>query len=126
MTTWTDELKKQVVDSYLAQNPTAENSAEIVKEIADEVSQSANGVRQVLVQAKVYVKKEAGSGTPATKTATKTGTKTGDGETKRVSKDSQIATLREAIEAAGKEVDEDIIGKLTGKAAAYFASVLAK
>jgi hypothetical protein len=71
----------------------------------------------VLVQAGVYVKKEAGAST------TKTKAPSGDG-TKRVSKESSIAELRAAIEAAGKEVDEDILSKLTGKAAVYFLSVL--
>ena len=73
----------------------------------------------VLVQAGVYVKKEAGAST------TKTTKTSGSGEgTKRVSKESSIAELRAAIEAAGKEVDEDILSKLTGKAAVYFLSVL--
>jgi hypothetical protein len=70
----------------------------------------------VLVQAGVYVKKEASSSPSKTKT-------TGEG-TKRVSKESSIAELTAAIEAAGKPVDEDILSKLTGKAAVYFLSVL--
>ena len=35
---WTDELKEQVKAEYLAANPTAENSSEIVKEIADNMN----------------------------------------------------------------------------------------
>jgi transposase-like protein len=123
MATWTDELKTQAIEAYQAGNPTAENSTELVKEIAEDLDMTANGVRQVLVQAKVYVKKEVSSEPtkPAGKTA---GTKsTGEG-TKRVSKESQLDELRAAIVAKGKDVDEDILGKLTGKAAAYFTSVL--
>lgn len=118
---WTPEMKAQVKEKYLAGEPTPENSAELVKEIADEMGESANGVRMILIQEKVYVKKDAAAGS-----ATKTGgtKKTGEG-TKRVSKDDQIAELRAAIEEKGAEVDEEILGKLTGKAAAYFAKVLA-
>ena len=117
MATWTEELKKEVIEKQEAAGPTPESSTEIIKDIAEEIEMSPNGVRMVLVQAGVYVKKEAGSA------PTKTKTPSGDG-TKRVSKESSIAELRTAIEAAGKEVDEDILSKLTGKAAVYFLSVL--
>ncbi len=123
MATWTEELKQQAIDAYLAGEPTAENSTELVKEIADDLDMSPNGVRQVLVQAKVYVKKEV-TDTPAKGKSSGT-SKKADGEgTKRVSKESQLAELRAAIEGKGAEVDEDILGKLTGKAAAYFTGVL--
>lgn len=120
MATWTEELKQQAIDAYLAGEPTAENSTELVKEIADELEQSPNGVRQVLVQAKVYVKKDAAAEKPAAKTSSKTG----EDAPKRVSKDTQIAALRAAIEAKGGDIDEDILAKLTGKAAAYFTTVI--
>lgn len=118
MTQWTDELKKEVIAKYEAAGPTPESSTEIIKDIAEEIEMSPNGVRMVLVQAGVYVKKEAGS-TP-TKTSSKS---TGEGS-KRVSKESAIADLRAKIESMGKEVDEDILGKLTGKAAVYLLGVL--
>jgi len=117
MATWTEELKAEVIAKYEGAGPTPESSTEIIKDIAEEIEMSPNGVRMVLVQAGVYVKKEAGAST------TKTKAPSGEG-TKRVSKDSSIAELRTAIEAAGKEVDEDILSKLTGKAAVYFLSVL--
>lgn len=117
---WTEEQKNKVIQMYKDAEPTPESSTEIIKDIADELEQSANGVRQVLIQAGVYVKKEAGSG--STKTTTK---KSADGEgSKRVSKESQLDALREAIKAKGATVDEDILSKMTGKAAAYFTSVL--
>jgi hypothetical protein len=121
MAAWTPELKEQVIDMYKEAEPTAESSTEIIKDIAEQLDQSPNGVRQVLVQAGVYVKKEVGT---ATKPTGKTSKPDGDGS-KRVSKESQIDALRAAITAAGASVDEDIISKLTGKAATYFASVLA-
>lgn len=114
---WTDELKKQVIEAYEAGNPTPENSTELIKEIAEEHEQSPNGVRMVLVQAGVYVKKEAGT------TAKGKAEPKGEG-TKRVSKESSIAALRAAIESRGGPIDDEILEKLTGKAAVYFASVL--
>jgi len=114
---WTEELKKTVIAAYEAADPTSENSTEIVKELADEYEQSANGVRQVLVQAGVYKKKEVGA---------KTGTaKTGAASDKapRVSKESQIADLKALIEAKGQEVDSEILDKFTGKAATYLVKV---
>ena len=114
---WTDESKQEAVDKYLAGNPTAANSTELVSEIAEDMEQSVNGVRQVLVQAKVYVKKDA-------ETAGTKGTKTTGDKAPRVSKESQINELREAIVAKGAEADDDILSKLTGKAAAYFLKVL--
>jgi uncharacterized protein YjcR len=117
---WTDELKEQVKSMYLEAEPTADTSTEIIKDIAEELDQSPNGVRQVLVQAGIYVKKEVSS-----EKAKTSGKEAGEG-TKRVSKESQLDALRKAIEAAGASVDEEIVSKLTGKAATYFVSVLTK
>lgn len=113
---WTEDQKNEAIEAYKAGNPTPETSTEIIKEIAEKMEQSANGVRMVLVQAGVYVKKEAAA------SSSSKGEKA-EG-TKRVSKESQIAELTKAIEAKGAEVDEEILSKLTGKAAAYFTKVL--
>lgn len=113
---WTDELKAQVVQMYKDAKPTAENSAELVKEIAESLEASPNGVRMILQKADVYVKKA-----PATKTSTAKAS--GEG-TKRVSKEDQISTLKAAMEAAGATVNDEILDKLTGKAAAYFTEVI--
>jgi len=121
MSTWTPALKEQVVASYKDAAPTPETSTEIIKDIADELELSPNGVRQVLIQAGVYVKKEAA----ATNTTSKSST-TKEGGTKRVSKESQIETLRAAILAKGKEEDDAILEKLTGKAAVYFTSIFSE
>lgn len=118
-TQWTDELKAKVVKMYQDAEPTPESSTEIIKDIAEEIEASPNGVRMVLVQAKVYVKKEASAG------ASKSGGSKSAGEgTKRVSKESAIQELREAIESRGAPIDDDILGKLTGKAAVYLLSVI--
>ena len=115
---WTDELKAKVIEMYEQAGPTPESSTEIIKDIAEEIEMSPNGVRMVLVQAGVYVKKDSSAGSAKT-------TKTASGEgSKRVSKEDSIAALKAAIEAKGGPTDDDILGKLTGKAAVYFASVL--
>jgi transposase-like protein len=115
---WTDELKAKVIEMYEQAGPTPESSTEIIKDIAEDIEMSPNGVRMVLVQAGVYVKKDTSAGSAKT-------TKTASGEgSKRVSKEDSIAALKAAIEAKGGPIDDDILGKLTGKAAVYFASVL--
>lgn len=115
---WTEEQKVQVIAAYKAAEPTPETSTEIIKDIAEEMEQSPNGVRMILVQAGVYVKKEA-----ASKDSKDGKTASGDAP-KRVSKESQINALRAAIEEKGATVDDEILEKLTGKAAAYFVTVL--
>jgi len=58
MATWTEELKQEVIAKYEGAGPTPESSTEIIKDIAEEIEMSPNGVRMVLVQAGVYVKKK--------------------------------------------------------------------
>jgi transposase-like protein len=117
--TWTDELKQEVIAKYEGAGPTPENSTEIIKDIAEEIEMSPNGVRMVLVQAGVYVKKD-----PSTASPSKTKTTAAGDKPARVSKESAIADLTAAIEEAGKTVDADILSKLTGKAAVYFLGVI--
>jgi len=111
---WTDEKRAEVVAQYEGADPTPETSMEIVKEIADDVGESPNGVRMILTKAGVYVKKEATS-----KTA-------GGSTSKRVSKVAAHAKLFAEITSAGQEPDMEIIGKMTGKAAEYLADVISK
>ena len=110
---WTDESKAEAIESYTDANPTPETSMEIVKQIADDLGESPNGVRMILTKAGVYVKK-----TPASKSS---GGSTGG---TRVSKQAAQDALVAAITDAGVEVDEDVVSKLTGKAAQYFTKVL--
>ena len=111
---WTDEKKDEAVSLYEEQQPTPETSMEIVKEIADQRDESAIGVRMILTRAGVYVKKA-----PATKNGSQTANGTG-----RVSKQAMQDELTAAITDAGQTVDEDIISKLSGKAAQYLAGVI--
>lgn len=115
---WDDDKKAQAISMYEEREPTPENSMDIVSEIAEELGESPNGVRMILSKAGVYVKKE-----PAAGGASKS--KTTKAASTRVSKEDAQAQLIAAIEAAGKEVDSDIISKLTGKAAVYFAGLFA-
>ena len=93
---------------------------EIVKEIADEFDESPNGVRMVLTKADVYVKK--GTATGAAKAPKAAGAAPGGA---RVSKQGAQDALITALTDAGQEVDEDVVSKLTGKAAQYFAGIVA-
>lgn len=112
---WTDEAKAQAVEMYTDEEPTPENSMEIVKMIAEELGESPNGVRMILTKAGVYVRK-----TPATRSS---GGSTGGG---RVNVAAAQEELTSAISDMGQEPDAAIIGKLTGKAAKYFADLLNK
>ena len=109
---WDIEKKELAVSMYEEMEPTPETSMEVVKGIADEIDESPNGVRMILTKAGVYVKK-----TPAAKASTATGTT-------RVSKVAAQEALTAAITDAGKVADDEIISKLTGKAAQYFTTLL--
>ena len=109
---WTDESKEQAVEMYTAEEPTPENSMEIVKMVAEELGESPNGVRMILTKAGVYVKK-----TPAVKSSGGTGGG-------RVNVAQAQDDLVKAISDAGKEADTAIISKLTGKAAVYFTTLI--
>lgn len=113
----TPELKAAIIEDYLASDPTPENSPEIVAEIAENHGVSPNGVRIVLTQENVYLKKVAVKTTENKEGTPSTGTK-------RVSKEAAITELKSILTERGAELDADILDKLTGKAAVYFASVI--
>jgi len=113
---WDDAKKEQVIAAYKAAYPTPETSTEIIKDIAEELEESPNGIRMILVQANVYVKKDSTSGSKAGSTK--------EGATPRVSKESQINALRAVLTDNGADVDEEILEKLTGKAAGYFTTAI--
>lgn len=115
---WDDVKRAAAVEAYESANPTPETSMEVVKAIAEKMGESPNGVRMVLTKAGVYVKKEAAAGGAKTSTSKST---TG---TSRVSKEVAQEALNAALRDAGQEIDEDIVSKMTGKAAQYFANVI--
>ena len=110
---WTDESRADVVERYNKAEPTADNSMEIVNQIAEDIGATPNGVRLILIKADAYIKKEPTSSSSSSGSS---------GGSKRVSKDEAHGSLREAMEAKNLEIDDDIITKLTGKAAVYFAA----
>ena len=112
---WDDEKKAAVIEAYEAASPTPEHSMEIVAELAEEFEESPNGVRMILTKAGVYVKKAPATGGSRASS---------NGGAGRVSKAAAIDTLSQAIHDAGQEVDEEILSKLTGKAAVYFTGVI--
>lgn len=111
---WTDESKAEAIAMYQEAEPTPETSMEIVKQIADELGESPNGVRMILTKAEVYIKKAPAAGSSAPKSGGGT----------RVSKAAAVEALAAALSDAGQEVDEDIVNKLTGKAAQYFTTII--
>lgn len=114
---WTDERKAEAIQAYKDAEPTAENSMEIVSEIAEKMGESVNGVRMILSKADVYIKKTPAKGSSTVAAAS------GD-KPARVSKEAAHSKLIAAITDAGQTVDSEIISKLTGKAAMYFAELV--
>ena len=113
MSEWNDETRAEVIEKYEAAEPTAENTMDIVTELAEEFDKTVNGVRMILSKAGVYITKAPAG------TAKKEGT-----ASKRVSKADAIDALEAVITASGADVDTDITSKLTGKAAVYFTELL--
>lgn len=114
MASWTDETRAEASKRYTDAKPTPETSTEIIKEIAEEMQLTANGVRMVLVQMGVYIKKDPNAATKTTK----------EGGGTRVSKESQINALKAVMTDNGLTIDDEILEKLTGKAATYFTTIL--
>ena len=110
MAEWTDEQKEQVVKDYEVAKPTPETSTEIVAKIAEDLDKTVNGVRAVLVRAGVYIKKTPATGAKSDTKSTST----------RVNKADAIKELKDVISNNSLDVEDDIIDKLTGKAAVYF------
>lgn len=127
-TQWTDELFEKMSSEYVArmeQFPEDERpgvSMEIVSEIAQENGVTPNGFRMKLTKAGLYIKKAAGS---TSKSSASTGEKASGGS--RTSKAQAHADLRAAFSDAGLApdfLDNAIIDKLTGKAAAHLAEAI--
>ena len=116
---WTDEKKAQAVKLYTEANPTPETSVEIVKEVAEALGETTNGVRMILSKAEVYVKQAPGAAKAST-------AKSGEDKPKRVSKADSIQALSQLIESEGITPDAEILDKLTGKQAVYFFELFKK
>ena len=127
--TWNDNLKARLADLYTEMNPTPETTTQCVKDATEALNTendtqfSANGARMILTKAGVYVAQGTAASTSAAKPKAASGAATGG---TRVSKESAINELRTAIADIGGECDDDILSKLTGKAALYFATIIRK
>ena len=125
---WDDAKKARAVELYEKEMTKLDNdeqralaTTEIVAEIAEELGETVNGTRMILQRAGVYIKKPAGTSSSAKVASAKA-----EGA-KRVSKADAVQDLTNAISAIDPElVDEEILSKLTGKAAAYFTTILLK
>ncbi len=113
MAEWSDELKEQAIKEYEAENPTPDNSTEIVKKVAENIDMTVNGVRAVLVRAGVYIKKTPAKGGSDTKSTST-----------RVNKATAIKELKDIISNNSLDVQDDIVDKMTGKAAVYFKGII--
>lgn len=109
---WDDEKRDEAVKLYLEQNPTEENTLEIVKQVAEDLGESPNGVRTILNKKGVYIKAAIKGATPAAD------------KKPRVSKEDQQNELKDAIKDVGQEIDDGIINRLSGKAAKYLADII--
>lgn len=118
MATWTDETRAAAVEKYLKLKPTPTTTAECIKAVADEMGQSANGVRMILAKAGAYVPQEKAKATAATG-AKPTGLP-------KVTKAQSTADLVGALTDLGQEADMEILEKLTAKASIYFTDILRK
>lgn len=121
---WTDEKKKLVIAEYVdtmtneydTDEARAAATTEVCAELATIHGETPNGVISILNRAEVYIKKSA-----VRKTATKAG-----GTSTRVNKAEALQELTNLIKTIDAEVNDEIISKLTGKAALYFAGVIQK
>lgn len=126
-TTWNDELKGRLSELYTELNPSPENTIECVKQATETLNAendaqfSSNGARMILQKAGIYIPQGAATGAKPKAAASGAA-----GATTRVSKESAVNELREAITSLSAEIDDDILSKLTGKAALYFAAIIRK
>ena len=74
MNNWTDERRDKAVELYEKAKPTPETTFKIVKEIAEELDVSPNGVRMILTKAGVYIRKDEATEYQDLETATQNST----------------------------------------------------
>jgi len=117
---WTTEKKETIIASYVEtmekeydnDEDRAKATTEVAAELAEIHGEATNGVISVLSRAGVYYKKSAVvKAKPAT--------------AGRINKAEAHKTLTDLVTTVAPDnVDVEIISKLTGKAALYFAGVL--
>jgi hypothetical protein len=126
MATWTQEDKDLAVKLYteICENEhetdeqRAENATAIVSRVAEQIEKTLNGTRIQLSKAGVYIAQKPKASAAKAGAAKSAGTK--------LSKADQIQALKDNILAAtpeGTELDDTVLDKLTGKAAAHLAEL---
>ena len=118
----TDELRSEVISAYVEtmegypEEERPKVTMEVVAGIAEEFSLTPNSVRVILTNANVYILKKV---EPKATSAAAGGAGT------RVNKDHAHKALTAALEAIGVvDVDQEVVTKLTGKAAQYLAACI--
>lgn len=124
---WNDEKRAKAIEAYTTTMATeydndearAAASVEVVKEIAEDLGETANGVRLILSKAGVYIKGSSKS---------KTDAKADAAAPKRIGKAESHAGLKTAIKAIDPDLlteeGSELIDKMTAKAAAYFTEIV--
>lgn len=111
---WNNEtFTNELIKAYQDMQPTPESNSSILEALGNANDISPNSIRVFLTKKGVYVKAEQ----PSADKPIATGSK-------RIPKEATITKLKGLIVAKGKEVDETVIDKLTGKAALYFIDLL--
>lgn len=118
----TDELRSEVISAYVEtmegypEEERPKVTMEVVAGIAEEFSLTPNSVRVILTNANVYILKKI---EPKATSAAAGGAGT------RVNKDHAHKALTAALEAIGVvDVDQEVVTKLTGKAAQYISTCI--
>ena len=116
---WTPEHKAEAISQYVERineflpEDQPSHTLEVIAELAAEYNFTKNSMRGVIQQSEHYVK--------AAKKAPAVSDKP---TTKRPNKAQALAELKAAIVDGGAEVNDELIEKLTGIEAVYFAQVI--
>ena len=116
---WTPELKAEAISQYVERineflpEDQPSHTLEVIAELASLYGFTKNSMRGVIQQSEHYVK--AAKKTPAVSDKP---------ATKRPNKAQALAELKAAIVDGGAEVNDELIEKLTGIEAVYFAQVI--
>jgi hypothetical protein len=116
-----NDINDQIEEAYLKNNPTPENTMEIVMELAEEFGKSANAIRLMLGKRGVYVKKAA------TKPAPKTTKKEGGAvvNSRGAAKSTVVQQVFNLAESKGvTDLTQEDLGKLTVKQLTFILNLV--
>lgn len=125
--TWTDELFSEMSAKYVArmnelpEEERANESVEVVAEIAKEHGFTPNSFRMKLLQADLYIKKG-----PAKSSSESKAKGTGGARTSKATAHAELVAAFTDGGVATDDIDMAIVEKLTGKAAQHLAELVRK